>query len=215
MPIWFSIAVASALSNAYAVRSLESGFGAVRASLQLAFEQKWRVFWPSYVLAILGIVLYVGVIFLRDSFFSFGPLFVQLTTFATTALGVTMTFVIERAYATHLTLPDGAEPGAALPSRPSPGSPRPRVRPPPAPVGPLPTAPREIADLLAADLSANRVQRLVETVEHGLAADPRFFLPHPDQTLAVAKRLSAAQRSDLALRIVQPYLKDTAAIASI
>jgi hypothetical protein len=82
------------------------------------------------------------------------------------------------------------------------------VRPPPAPLGPLPTAPREIADLLAADLTANRLQRLAETVEHGLAADARFFLPHPDQTLAVAKRLSAAQRADLALRIVQPYLKE-------
>lgn len=209
MPIWFSIAVATALSTVYAVRSLESGFGAVRASLQLAFEQKWRVFWPSYVLAILGIVLYVGVTFLDDSFYSFGPLFLQVTTFATTALGVTMTFVIERAYAPHLTMLEGAEPGAVLPSRPAPGSVRsPRVRPPPAPVGPLPTAPREIADLLAADLTANRVQRLAETVEHGLAADPRFFLPHPDQTLAVAKRLSTAQRSDLALRIVQPYLKE-------
>jgi hypothetical protein len=209
MPIWFSIAVASALSNAYAVRSLEGGLGAVRASLQLAFGQKWRVFWPSYLLATLAIALYVAAFFLQTRFYTFGPLLAQFTTFATTALGVTMTFVIERAYAPHLTMFDGAEPGAALPSRDSPASARqPRVRPQPAPVGPLPTAPQEIAALLAADLQANRLQRLVETVEHGLNADARFFFAHPDHTLAVAKRLSAAQRSDLALRIVQPYLKE-------
>ncbi len=75
-------------------------------------------------------------------------------------------------------------------------------------MAPLPTAPGEIADLLAADMQANRVQRLVATVEHGLKADARFFAAHPDHTLAVAKRLSAAQRSDLALRLAQPYLKE-------
>ena len=208
-PIWFSIAVAGALSTVYAVRSAENGFGAILASLRLAFDQKWRVFWPSYLLAILAVALYAVLWFLNGRFFGVGRWIVDLTTFLTTALGVTMTFVIERAYAPHLTLPDGAERGAALPSRPRPGSvPPPRMRPPPAPVGPLPTAPREIADVLAADLRTNRVQRLVETVEHGLKADARFFLAHPDHTLAAAKRLSAVQRSDLALRIVQPYLKD-------
>jgi hypothetical protein len=208
MPVWFSLLVASVLSTVHAVRSLENGFGAVIASLRLAFDQKWRVFWPSYLLAVLGILLFVAVIFFSRRLLEVGVVFQTVTTFVTTALGVAMTFVIERAYAPHLTLAQGGEPGAALPSRPPPGATPPRVRPPPAPVAPLPTAPGEIADLLAADMQANRVQRLVATVEHGLKADARFFAAHPDHTLAVAKRLSAAQRSDLALRLAQPYLKE-------
>jgi hypothetical protein len=209
VPVWFSLGVAGALSTVYAVRSAENGFGAIFCSLRLAFEQKWRVFWPSYLLALGALGVFGLLWYLNGRFFGVGRWVVDATTFATTALGVTMTFVIERAYAPHLTMPHGAERGAALPSRPRPGSASaPRVRPPPSPVGPLPTAPGEIGDRLAADLRGNRVQRLVETVEHGLKTDARFFLAHPDHTLAVAKRLSTLERSDLALRIVQPYLKD-------
>lgn len=210
MPIWFSLAVAGALSTVYAVRSAEGPFGAVAASLRLAFEQKWRVFWPSYLLAILAAVLYWVVNILQSAFFGFGLVLALLTTFVTTAVGIMMTFVIERAYAPHLTLPEGGEAGAELPSRPKPGlvPPPPRARPAAASAAPLPTAPSEIAALLASDMSAHRVQRVVETVEAGLAADTRFFVAQPDHTLTVAKRLAAVQRSDLALRLMQPYLKE-------
>lgn len=206
MPIWFSLGVASALSSVHAVRSLEGPFGAIGASLRLAFGQKWRVFWPSYLLAILVIALFVAAFFMRGPFVLRGVWLVDVATFLSTALGVTMTFVIERAYAPHLAATDAGALDAA--ARPADGPSPPRGRGAPVPVAALPEAPRAVADLLAADVQGHRFGRVVETVEHGLKADARFFLPHADHTLSVAKRLSAAQRADLALRLVQPYLKE-------
>ena len=210
MPIWFSLAIASALSNVYAVRSSAGALSAVVASLRLAFDQKWRVFWPSYILFVLAIVI----VFIASLVGAFLPIALQLTfgvslAIVPTALAVPMTFVIERAYASHLTLPGGAGAGAELPSSPPPGmAPERRARSPAAPVTPLPTAPNEIADRIVEDLRVNRLQQFPEAVDAGLKADPRFFAAHPDETLAVAKRLAAGKRADLALRIVQPYLKE-------
>jgi hypothetical protein len=97
-----------------------------------------------------------------------------------------------------------AEPGPSVTSPPAPGAPRERT-PPPAPA-PMPTSPQEIGAQLAADVRGNRMLRVTETVERGLAADAKFFAGHPDDTLALAKRLVAVERADLALRILQPYL---------
>ena len=208
MPVWFSLMVATALSDVYSVRRPETAFVVVRTSLRLAFDQKWRVFWPSYVLFVLALVVYAGVVALEYRVPSFiRQLFMAITPFAITALAVPMTFVIERAYASHLTMLN-AESDAAVPLQPSPGiPPTPRVRKQPTPAVPLPSAPNEIGDRLAEDLRSNRMQLFIETVEHGLAADAAFFVAHPDESLAVAKRLAAVQRPDLALRIAQPYLK--------
>jgi hypothetical protein len=209
MPVWFSLMVAAALSDVYSVRSSESAFVAVPTSLRLAFDQKWRVFWPSYALFVIFIVSYAGVVALEYSVpLLIHQLFPAMTTFLTTVLAVPMTFVIERAYAPHLTKPD-ADLGDAHPSHPSPGAASPpRIRKPLAPEVPLPTAPSDIGHRLADDLRSNRMQRLVETVENGLKANAEFFVAHPDESLAVAKRLATVQRPDLALRIAQPYLKN-------
>lgn len=210
MPVWFSLVVATVLSDVYAVRSSETAWGAVTAGLSLAFDQKWRVFWPSYILMILAGVLY-AVVAAIAAFLPFGIqlLLALLATVVPMALAVPMTFVIERAYATHLTMPGGEEAGVALPDRPSPGmAPRPVPRAPQAPAAPLPSAPNEIADRIVEDLRSNRLQLLVEAVEQGIKADPRFFVAHADETLAVARRLAAVKRADLALRLAQPYLKD-------
>lgn len=210
MPIWFSLMVASVLSDVYAVRSSETALSAVLTSLSLAFAQKWRVFWASYVLVILLVVvtIVVGVI---AAFLPFGlrAFLGAIAMVVPMALAVPMMFVIERSYAAHLTAPGGEEVGAELPERPEPGTvPPPRVRTPPKPAEPLPSASHEIADRIVEDLRANRLQMLVEAVEQGIKADPRFFVAYPNETLAVAKRLAAVKRPDLALRLAQPYLKD-------
>lgn len=224
-PIWASLAVAGALSTAYAVRSLEGGASAVQSSLGLAFGQRWRVFWPSYVLGLLLIGLFALLEFGLDLEDSSWSLLLDLLRVASVAAGVAMTFVIERVYAPHLgsledddapdpapgTVGPATDPGAAAasvaPAR-SPGS------------GALPgTAARsrldpetatavEIADCVEQDLRANRVLNLGELVDLGLSRDARFFVDRPDPTLALAKRLAQAHRPDLALRLLKPYIKE-------
>lgn len=41
-----------------------------------------------------------------------------------------------------------------------------------------------------------------------LGADPRFVAARPDYTVALAERMAQAQRADLALRVLQPYVKE-------
>jgi hypothetical protein len=65
----------------------------------------------------------------------------------------------------------------------------------------------DAAALLEQDLRLNRPDRLVGLVESGLAADPRFFMSYPDSTTGLAKKL-AQTRPDLALRLLQPYLRE-------
>jgi hypothetical protein len=152
---------------------------------------------------------------------------VQSLTFASAAFGLGMTFVIERTYAAHLTLPEGNEgdaplPGAAAPAGPTPSSSAPaRATAPAATTAPAAPAaslaqaqsispnasPEDIAAGIAEALRKNQVHRLAESVERGLAADKSFFVSQPDSTLVLAKRLDAQRRSDLALRIALPYLK--------
>jgi hypothetical protein len=57
-------------------------------------------------------------------------------------------------------------------------------------------------------LRVNSASELADLVERGLTADARFFADHPESTVALAKRMVQAQRPDLALRILQPYVKD-------
>ncbi len=119
MPIWVSLGVAGALSNVHAVRSLENGLGAVGASLWLAFDQKWRVFWPSYLLGLLVFVLYFLSAYLAPGLFLLAILLRGTGAFVSMALGVALMFVLERAYATHLTMGDEAqEPSTEPPAQP-------------------------------------------------------------------------------------------------
>jgi hypothetical protein len=57
-------------------------------------------------------------------------------------------------------------------------------------------------------LRENRATGLRDLVERGLTADACFFADHPDSTVVLAKRMVQAGRPDLALRILQPYVKD-------
>lgn len=222
-PIWMMLAVASALSQAHAARSLEGGLTAVLNSLSLVFGAKRRVLWPAYLFgAIAALVIFLEIKFKFLPYELFSPWFVNTLIVVFVAAGVVMTFVIERVYAPDLGLevvPDTASaPASAPPSAPAPGAPTavasapaaaaavlPAATPPPAADGPA------IANLIDDELRDNRADELATFTEHGLAADPRFFVGHPDNTIALAKRLVQAQRTDLALRILQPYVKEQSA----
>jgi hypothetical protein len=227
-PIWATLGAASALSTVHAVRSLDNGLGAVLSSLRIAFEQKWRVFWPSYVIALLLIGAYalswystwVVVVIL-------GPI-LRYVPIVLWALALALTFVIERAYAPDLglaVLGDGPDESPAAPAPAPANGPATATSgaAPPAPDGvaaapvaaaakaasttkPATTA-ADAAALIDQDLRANRADRLVGLAESGLAADARFFVGHTDQTTGLAKKL-AQTRPDLALRVLQPYLKE-------
>jgi hypothetical protein len=230
IPVVMNVAVAGVLSTVYAVRSRVAALDAVRASFRLAFDQTWRIFWPTYLLTIPALLLQ----WLLEWVTTAAPFTIAIWlsaagTFAVIAFGVALTFVIERAYAAHLTLPGGDE-AAPVPSKPRP--PVRRTRPgawaerkhaaaaptraaapgasaaPATPGAPLATDPLAVAAQLVEDLRMNRTQQLVETVERNLAADANFFASQPDNTLSLAKRLVTLTRPDLALRVMQPYLKD-------
>jgi hypothetical protein len=212
-PVATAIGVACALSTVHAVRSRDSAFDAVRKSLRLAFDQIWRVIVPTYVLLIVWFLVSLLVMLLALGGLAPGfrlAMFLGIvgSVFAV-AYGIALTFVIERTYVPELTQPEGeaatppptsAEPrGGAAAAQSSA-----RANAPPAYTGPA----QNVAAQIAADLRANQVARLAENVEHGLAADPKFFVGQPDSTLALAKRLGALARPDLALRVMQPYLKE-------
>jgi hypothetical protein len=207
-PLWATLAVASALSSVHAVRSLENGLGAVLASLRLAFDQKWRVLWPSYALGLLAIALYALFTYASIVSSALPAGIVQFLTIALTAMGVAMTFVVERAY-----LPDlGLEPTDELPTAAAPGAPGAGVGAPAPNRGAAavaaPSTAADVAALIEDELRSNRTYRLVELVERGVALDANFFAGHPDSTIALAKKLVQAERSDLALRLLQTYLKE-------
>ena len=217
-PLWATLGVAGSLSTVHAVRSLENGLGAVLSSLRLAFGQMWRVFWHSYLLSVLWIGF--GVLLWYTGFV--GPRVVDVITIVTTAIGIAIAFVIERAYVPDLglvLLDAGAGPGAPPPSpaTTATGSQAPgqdaatgaayAAAPPATPAAPA-AATADIVALIEQDLRTNRTQRLVTLVERGLAADPRFFTGQPDSTIALAKRVAQADRPDLALRLLQPYVKE-------
>ena len=224
-PLWAILSVAGALSTAHAVRSGENGFGAVLVSLRLSFDQKWRVFWPSYVIGL----LIVGLLVLRwfvqvDDSLIYGPngrYVLAAFTIASCAFGLAMTFVIERAYAPDLGLSwDGTDNAAATPppagvdpSTPA-GAIAPTALAPAAAAGvassasPAPATPSEIAAMIDQDLRSNQTRRLAELTERGLAADARFFVTHPDSTITLAKKLGQVERADLAVKVLSPFLKD-------
>ena len=98
-----------ALSNVHAVRSRDTAFGAVVRSLQLVFEQMWRVVLPTYVLIVLVIVLSFLVMFLAFAGLTPGfgrprMFFGTMVSVSSVAYSVAMTFVLERTYAPELTL---------------------------------------------------------------------------------------------------------------
>ncbi|HRX90019.1 MAG TPA: hypothetical protein P5528_11310 [Steroidobacteraceae bacterium] len=85
--------------------------------------------------------------------------------------------------------------------------------------------PREVRTLLgrcqdkAAALEAVRPQflslaqspRIAEAIvlaEAALTSDPRFFATDPDITMPLAKRLAAGGRGDLAVRVLQPFVRE-------
>jgi hypothetical protein len=218
-PIWMMLAVASALSQAHAARSLEGGLTAVLNSLSLVFGAKWRVFWPAYLFgAITALVIFLEIRFKFLPYELASPSVVNTLVVVFVAAGVAMTFVIERVYAPDLGLevvPDTAPaPASTPPAAPTPGAPAPTA--PAAATGPAAPAPSAadgpaIAGLIDDELRDNRTEGLASLTERGLAADPRFFSAHPDNTIALAKRLVQAQRTDLALRILQPYVKEQSA----
>jgi tetratricopeptide (TPR) repeat protein len=216
-PVWVMLGVAGALSTVHAVRSLENGFRAVLSSLWTVFDQRWRVFWPSYALALFAVALYVLLWYtnLMQVGGRLGGFIAGLIAIASPGIGVMLTFVIERAYAPDLgsTLVDDDRDSPSVPPASAQLRPPPAVR--PARVAPgtaadaaTPAAPEDVAELVEQELRANRTDRLVELVERGLAADPRFFSRYPDSTIALAKKLAQVPRSDLALRVLQTYLKE-------
>jgi hypothetical protein len=223
-PIWVLIGVSSSLSQAHAARSLEGGLAAVLNSLRLAFGAKWRVVWPAYLFgAIIALVIFLEIKFKFLPAGLFSPWVLNTLIVVFVAAGIAMTFVIERVYAPELGLevvPDsGPAPASPPPVAPTPGAPTPVATAPapgPAAASAAPAAAPAgdgpaIATLIEQELHDNRSSELASLTEQGLAADPRVFAAHPDNTIALAKRLVQAQRPDLALRILQPYVKEQSA----
>jgi hypothetical protein len=214
IPFIVMISVASALATAHVVRTSEDGLNAIMSSLELVFGQKWRVFWPSYALLLLavllaGIVYVAGIVFFPLVLVA-APFIAAAVALAPVAMFVAGTFVVERAYAPHLGVPPeaGGAPDATTMPQPGAAAESLRVAMAASAAAPIPAAAAEIATQLEQDLRANRPQRLVKLVESGLASGPKFFIAHPDMTLALAKKLVASGRDDLALRVLQPYLKE-------
>jgi len=228
-PLWAILGVASALSTAHAVRVDEHGAEAVFRSLSLAFGQKWRVFWPSYAIGLLVIGLYALFLYLLLDgsllYLQFLPSFryaVAALPAVAVAFGLALTFVVERAYAPDLGLaPDrgngeaaprssmGADPSTAANSAvPAAQASVASAAAPAGAAAPAPATPSEIAAMIDKDLRSNQTRRLVELTERGLAADARFFLVHPDSTITLAKKLGQLERADLAVKVLNPFLKD-------
>ncbi len=202
-PIWMMLGISSSLAQAFAVRSPESGLDAVLSALRLVFGQRARVLGPALIIGA-GLGLLILLEFNTDFLPSVigKPVFIDTLMIVSCAFGIAMTFVIERAYAPDLGLriadDDVSDPGG-LPTATAPDAPLPA---PPA------AAPADVAAIIESEMRNNRTTDLVSLVERGLGADPRFFAGRPDYAVALAKRMVQAQRTDLALRILQPYVKE-------
>ncbi|MGH8265231.1 MAG: hypothetical protein ACRET4_17265 [Steroidobacteraceae bacterium] len=223
-PIWFMLGVSSALSQAHAARSLEGPISVVLNSLRLVFSQKWRVIWPAFCFgAAISLLLYLELKFSFIPAALVTPSSLNLLIILSLAISLAMMFVIERIYAPDLGVEVADEVAPELTASPppaAPGAPAPAV--PTAPAAPVTpaaqpahgttVAPESVgpaaAELIENELRVNRATGLADVTQRGLAADPRFFAAHPDSTVALAKRLVQAQRPDLALRILQPYVKE-------
>jgi hypothetical protein len=209
-PIWMMLGISSSLAQAFAVRSPESGLDAVLSALRLVFGQRARVLGPALIIgAGLGllILLEFKIDFLPNAIGK--PAFIDTLMVVSFAFGIAMTFVIERAYAPDLGLriadDDASDPSGS--PTPTAGSPLPVTATPSTAVPPA-AAPADVAAIIEGELRNNRTADLVSLVERGLDADPRFFAARPDYTVALAKRMVQAQRADLALRVLQPYVKE-------
>lgn len=216
-PLWMMLGVSSSLAQAFAVRSPESGLDAILSALRLVFGQRGRVLGPALVIgAGLGllVLLEFKVDFLPNVIAK--PAFINTLTVVSVAFGVAMTFVIERAYAPDLGqrvaaddgLPDlGGSPNPTSPNAPSPSLAGP-TSPAPSASAPPTAAPADVAALIESEMRNNRTADLVSLVQDGFATDARFFAARPDHAVALAKRMVQAQRPDLALRVLQPYVKE-------
>jgi hypothetical protein len=216
-PIWMMLGISSSLAQAFAVRSPESGLDAVLSALRLVFGQRARVLGPALIIgAGLGllILLEFNTDFLPSAIGK--PVFIDTLMIVSFAFGIAMTFVIERAYAPDLGLriadddvfdPSGSPTAnAPLPMSPA-GSPSPVAATSSTAASPA-AALADVAAIIEGELRNNRTTDLVLLVERGLGADPRFFAARPDYAVALAKRMVQAQRADLALRVLQPYVKE-------
>jgi hypothetical protein len=182
----------------------------VLSALRLVFGQRARVLGPALIIgAGLGllILLEFKIDFLPNAIGK--PAFINTLMVVSFAFGIAMTFVIERAYAPDLGLriadDDASDPSGS--PTPTAGSPLPVTATPSTAVPPA-AAPADVAAIIEGELRNNRTADLVSLLERGLDADPRFFAARPDYTVALAKRMVQAQRADLALRVLQPYVKE-------
>lgn len=223
-PIWFMLGVSNALSQAHAARSLEGPISVVLNSLRLVFSQKWRAFWPAFAFgAAVSLLLYLELKFKFIPASMFTPAAINIFIVLSVALSLAMMFVIERVYAPDLGVEVADEvapeliappvPAAAATAAPAaPVAPAAPAAPAPHPVHTTSVAPESVgpaaAELIENELRMNRATGLAEMAERGLAADPKFFAAHADSTIALAKRLVQGQRPDLALRILQPFVKE-------
>ncbi|MBK8069913.1 MAG: tetratricopeptide repeat protein [Rhodanobacteraceae bacterium] len=66
---------------------------------------------------------------------------------------------------------------------------------------------RELAPLAVEWASASKPGELPWLVDQGMALQPQFLMDLPDRVLAVAKKLTFAERSDLASRLLLAFLK--------
>ncbi len=219
-PIWVALGVSSALSQAHAARSLEGSLTAVLTSLRLVFSQKWRVAVPAYCFgAVIALCLFLEIKFHFLPEALMRPWILNVLTVISFALGLNMTFVIERVYSPDLGIEPGDEPPpvsesppataptAGAPASPAAVAPAPAVATPAAPVPATAHGPA-IAELVENELRINKTTELVDLTERGLAADPKFFADHTESIVTLAKRMVQAQRPDLALRVLQPYVKE-------
>lgn len=219
-PIWAALGVSSALSQAHAARSFEGSIAAVLTSLRLVFSQKWRVAVPAYCFgAVAALIIYLEIKYDFLPAALLGPWAINFLTIVSFALSLNMTFVIERVYSPDLGIEPGDEPPPASEAAPA-AAPAPNAQAAPtadastpaiaAPAAPAPSTAHgpAIAELVENELRINKTTELVDLTERGLAADPKFFAAHSESIVALAKRMVQAQRPDLALRVLQPYVKE-------
>ncbi|MEZ5500667.1 MAG: hypothetical protein R3E77_14740 [Steroidobacteraceae bacterium] len=215
-PLWVFFAVAALLSHARVARASESGVDAVLRSLARVWGQKWRILLPSYLIAaIMAVVLFALMKLRLISIVGPGTAWGLLFSSAFVGFGVALTFVIERCYAPELGMDEdydaAADPRPSTPMRASAPAPTPAPAPAPAPAADAaasPTSTVEAAAQVAEVMLSDRKAPVAAAVEQGLALDPRFFLEREDQTVALAKRLAQERRPELALRILQPFVKE-------
>ena len=236
-PFWVGLSIRYSLSFARIIRTEEGPVVAFRLAWQRVSTETWRYFWPSYVVMLVFIGASV-LLALMSRMVGSSEVLSWLLSVLGFGLSLAFAFIVERVYDTSLGCEPGIEAGTIEPKDPAPApmpaGTAATTNSPGAQLTPSQFAAmleqhaypeRELAGLLArcADLGASLVAarpqllslaqgpRLAEAVilvEAALKSDARFFAPTPDLVTPLSKRVASGGRPELALRILQPFVRE-------